>query len=739
MKKSFLALSVVASLAIADGSYTLDKVNVSDTKDRDNLHLEKNYLDNSKSVKNDLIETLSKGGADYNEALKLMPSVSVETLDPYALTLDQNSIRVRGQFGDTFSKLSNTIEGVPFGISVGQGANGYLVDMNNIESVDFFAGASAPNKGLGLGNTAGAIDMKLKSPKDSLGFEFEQSMGTDSFYKTFGRFDSGKINDVFSVFGSSSIASNDKWTGAGEVNRKNLSAMVKIDIAEDTQLSIFGAFNRFDRHEYKGLTYAETKNLKNNYNKDYNKNLTGIAAQDVNYYDFNKQEMDEYFTFVNLTTKLGDSLLSIKPYFFGNDGERMFGNQKNSKVMKMELDQTAYGGVIEINKPLFGGILNAGWWYQKLKTTPPPIAQKMYNINSNGTLSFQSYAMLTDIDYRISNSPFLSYEKKFDKLNVLAGVRYIDFKFPSATGYNTAGLGDVSADTALSLNPTVKNGMYVDEKSTKEFLPSLLLTYDLTDMVELRSSYNKTFSNPWQGGLWSVYNSNTSKFQNNGISLQNLWDSLKLETADNYEIGAKFQSDNLSIASNLYYANIKNKQVTLYDEVVDLSYYQSNAEAESKGIEVESTLTYDSVDLYSSIYYNSYEFKNNIVNASNSSLQVKGNQVPNTPTVGAKLGLIYKISDFRIMPLVKYMTKRYGDIENKEEVSSYATVDLGIDYRKKNFYNSMDIQIALDIQNIFDKKYIGNIKNDLDDSKVDTTTYYQGAPLSAMLSLKLSY
>jgi iron complex outermembrane receptor protein len=740
MKKSLLVLSVAASVAMAE-TYKLEQVSakIDAVSDAKVLYLQKNYIDNSKSINNDVIESLSAGKANYNEGLKLVPSVSVETLDPYALTLDQSSVRVRGQQGDTFSKMSNTINGVPFSISAGQSANGYLVDMNNIDSVDFYSGASAPNMGLGFGNTAGSLNMNLKTPRKNTGFEFEQAIGSDSFYKTFGRFDSGKMNDMFGVFGSGSIAGHDKWTGAGEVKRKNINAMVEIDITENTQLSIFGAFNRFERHDYKGLTYAETKDLKNNYKNDYNKNLTGTPTTDKDYYDFNKQEMDEYFTFVNLTSKIGDTLVSFKPYYFGNEGERTMGMQQGPMgiVSIMDVTQDAYGGVVEINQPLFGGILNAGWWYQRIDTAQPPTSQKMYMIKPDNTLQFMRFGLLTKRDDTISNSPFLSFEKEIDRLHILAGVRYLDFTIPSTTGYDGAVSGDMSSDAAFATNPAVI--MHADSKSESIFLPSLLLTYDLTKSIELRSSYNKTYANTQYGNTWSSYFSNMANFQAAGIPLQQLWDGLKLETADNFEIGAKYENENWYIASNLYYANVKNKEVAFNDTVRSISYYLSNAKAESKGIEVEGAISYNKLDLYTSIYYNKYEFKNNIQNATNSELAVKGNQAPNTPTIGAKLGAVYSISDFRIMPTVKYMGKRYGDVEHKEEVKAYATMDLGVDYRKKNIFNDMNLQVALDIQNIFDKKYIGNIRNGLDDAQENKTKYYQGAPLSAMLSLKLSY
>jgi len=729
-----LALFLPVGTALLAQSAALEPIKVEGKAEAD---IGKTYLENSKAVGNDQIKALSVGGADYNEAVKLLPSVNTEEHDPYALTVDQNTIRVRGQVGDTFSKISNTIEGIPFSVNVGQGGNGYLFDASNIEEVDFYTGAIPPNMGLGLGDTAGALDMKLKKPAQRFGLSLEQSIGTNAYYKTFGRVDSGNVGDLFGMFVSGSAAANDKWRGKGEISRDNLNAMVKADVAPNLTLEVFGAYNRFDRHEYRPLTYEQTLKLERYYDDDYNEKITGTASEDMYYYDFNKQKMNEYFTFVNLGVTLGETVVSIKPYYFGNDGERMFG--KSNAVMKVEYEQDAYGGVVEVLQPLFGGLLNVGWWYQELESMPPPSGMKSYTIGSDGNLTFKAYTMLTEVEKRVSNSPFISYEQSLGAFKYLAGVRYVDFAFPSVTGYVTSGIGDVSADEALDANPAVKEGMHVDASHSCVFLPSLMATYAASGTVDLRASYNRTYANPWQGPLWSIYNSNTKTFQDAGITLQELWDELKLEIADNFEFGAKWHRSEWYTAVNVYYADVKHKQVTVYDPNVGLSYYLSNANAVSKGVEIEGGTAFDTLDLYASAFYNRYEFTENIVNKSDSVLQAKGNQVPDAPELGMKLGAAYRVGDFRIKPIVKYISSRYGDVENKERVDPYAIVDLGIDYTRRNLFGSVGLRASLDVQNLLDKRYISVVKNNLDDTSSGATSYYPGAPRSLVFSVALNY
>lgn len=51
-------------------------------------------------------------------------------------------------------------------------------------------------------------------------------------------------------------------------------------------------------------------------------------------------------------------------------------------------------------------------------------------------------------------------------------------------------------------------------------------------------------STPYMGGkghLWSKFVSNTNAFLSKGITLQNIWDKMKLETSDHYDLGLKIK------------------------------------------------------------------------------------------------------------------------------------------------------------------------------------------------------
>ena len=735
---SLILISLLYSSSFADETKNiqLESIEIKDSLENYFFNLDENSQ--TKTISGDAAAALQgTSSSNYFKSLQLLPSTNVETQDAYALTVDQNMLRVRGQLGDTFSKLSTTIEGVPFGVNVGNGGTGLLIDKENLSSLDFTAGLTPVNKGLGLGTTSGVLDLKIVKPQDKLGGILSVAGGTDHYKKAFLRLDSGKIDDKYALFISTSDMENDKWKGEGEIKRKNLNAMSTVDISDETQIELFGAYNTFDRHEYKPLTYEQTQSLNNNYSNDYNTQLTGNKIKDAMYYDFNKQNFDEYFYYVALNTRAKDLKIRLKPYTFGSEGTRYIGNESNGTVTKMTIDQEAYGVNLDLDYPLAGGKLYGGWWYQEMQSTPPPKMQKVYDILSNGSLKFKSYGMLTDVDDRTSNSPYMGYDKTVNNTYFNIGLRYMMFDFPAITGYNTSNITtDLTYDDAVSASSGVKNGMKVDESESNILLPSLVVEQKLNTNWKVGGGYAKNFANPWQGPLWSVYNSNTAKFQAAGISLQDLWDELKLETSNNFEIFTKYSYENFMLKNTLFYGDYKNKQVTVYDPNLNLSYYKSDSNATSMGAEIEGTYNLNRIaTLFASTYYNEFEFDEDILLATNSYLKAKGNQIPDVAKFGAKLGINIDFDKFSFTPMARYIGKRYGDAENTEKVNDYTVFDLNTKY----IIQKDKVELSLALQNIFDKKYIGIVKNSLDDTRTGATEYYQGAQFSAVFNMTYKF
>lgn len=100
-------------------------------------------------------------------------------------------------------------------------------------------------------------------------------------------------------------------------------------------------------------------------------------------------------------------------------------------------------------------------------------------------------------------------------------------------------------------------------------------------------------------------------------------------------------------------------------------------------------------------------------------------------------GLIFKYKEFEIIPQMRYIGTRYGDAEHNEKISSYSVFDLKLNYIKEKIGMLKSLKVSLELDNIFNKKYVSVI-NAMDDA-VSGTTYYVGAPFTVRGSVSFAF
>lgn len=682
------------------------------------------------------------------KALDLLPSVHSEGNDAFGISVDQNPLRVRGQIGDTFTRLSRTIEGLPLGVNVGQGSMGNLIDLDNLSQLSLTRGAIPADKGFGFGNTAGALEQSLRWGDQQTGVTLQRSDGSEHFDRTSVRLDSGELPSKTKLFSSASLTEAHKWRGDGKGERSNVSVGITQPLPGNTTFSVYGVFNTFRQHAYRPLTYAQTQADEYYRDYDYNSQLvtpvgTATALQNINYYGYNRQRFNEYAIFSLLEFKPTDrSYLTFKPYYAGTEGYRLFGNgttNANAGINRVDITQEQLGFTSEYGITLGSSLIKVGYWYQDAESMPPPTTQKAYTITTNG-LAFKSWGMLNEVDSRIFHEPYLAVTSRFGKATVDAGIKYVRISLPSITSYATTGLSDISHDAAIAASTGPIAGLHADGSTQDVLLPNLGIRYDFDRNNHVRLTYGRNYAEGWLGPLFSTYKNNQAAFTTAGITLQDLWDGVKLEVSDNIDLGARFGTDNWHIAPTFFYGAFNHKQVLVYDSRVNASYYQSNASAESLGAELEVSVTpVPWLSLFGSASYNQFQLSDNLQTKSATTVQSKGKQVADTPEWLGKAGITARWGDFSITPVVRYVGERYGDIENKEWIKASEVVDLTLDYRKHKIWGFDELWASLNFTNLFDKKYISTIKNDQDISEALSTSYYPGAPFTVVGSIGLKF
>ncbi len=667
------------------------------------------------------------------KVIEMSPSINYSAVD--ALGTNENgfhdSIRIRGKKQTGPGNLKS-YDGVPIHGNPGGGKT--IFDLENIDSIDIYKGYIPVDKGLGFSNLVGKVDMNIKRPSHTLGGEVSQSFGSDNYYRTFLRLDTGDIGKA-SAFGSFSETLSDKYKGDGDLERTNGSMGVVFNPTDRFKTELFVTHNRDDHHNYYTLTYAETRDLDKYFDKDYGNDKTNSQ-----YYDYNKQHFEDTALVANLETNLtSDSKISLKPYYFNDQGTYYYASSAN--VVKWDMDHEVFGGILKYEKNISKEInAKLGFWTHSQEPPGPPTNQEKYTVGSNG-LKFAGYAVLADNDNQNFYSPFTELSGQLGNFVYSAGMRYLYFELGALRSYTNG----TNASTSQDYEKAIRNGILdpwasVGEKVFREWLPSAYLGYNVAPNATIYVDYTRTYG--LDVNLFPTYVQQRANFVSRGVTLQELWDKLDLEISDNFDFGVKYKMKDISLNPNAFVSFVKNKQARVYDANYNVTYPYNGADAFAYGFELPvSGPIMKNLDFLLALSYNKYYFTEDLKTGSNSTVAADGNQVPDAPEYMAKGALTYKLFGVELTPSVRYMSKRYGDVLNTEKVDDATIVDFDIAYALKDVFFAKSVEIRLTATNIFDTKYISAI-NTADDALAATTnaaTYQTGAPFGIYGNIKFMF
>lgn len=640
------------------------------------------------------------------------------------------SHRIRGKSN---RNIGETIEGLPLkGIGPGVGL-GTMVDLENIDSIFLTKGAVSADSGFGYGSDNGMVDMRIRQPADQFHGILKQVLGSEHFSRSFVRLDTGNMGDVAKAFVSGSYTDADKWKGEGKSpdGRENYEFGVSGIPGQTVEWELYGIYNEDNKHAYKGLSYAQTQNLSQNKNLDYDTFLTGNSTEDANYYDYNRQHFETYTFFGKVKAALTDnSSVTLKPYYLKDKGYSYSGS--NGKIIDWIVDHDTYGAVLEYSHNIRNGELKAGFWYQDDEAPGPPTSRK--NRSTDG-LKFLGWERLVKVTDHKFSSPFVTAEKTFGTITLNAGLRYLWWEKPDLTSYKTTGLPDVSYSEALAMGPDVL--LRLKGETLELLLPCIGATHQLSDTTVLRASYGKNYDT-----IGYSLGSQIISFKNKGLTdqqIQGLWDDLQPEMSDNFDLGFTYTRGNGFIAPTLFYSLVKHTCGSFYDPDLNFSYYQNIAEARSYGLEVAMGYTFTSnLDAGLSLTFNQYEFTSDFKAAGGSIIRSKGHQIPDVPQFMANLSTNWRITGFVFTPTVRYLGKRYSDVENQYSVDSHFLVDLNLS-RKFKLSQKRNITLGVSVINLMDEEYISIISAADTSVGRDTPTYHVGAPRTILASIQLDF
>lgn len=717
-----IIILAVSSCTLDAAEYVLPEVNIEGKqpadKTTDTVIGTKNVTTSSDIQLFDSAELISP-----YKAISREPGVDIRFNDPFGMDITH---KIRGK---SDRNIGETLEGLPLkGIGPGGGLSS-MMDIENIESITVEKGAVKADSGFGYGSDNGMVDMHMKAPSNELGVALKQSFGSDDFRKTYMRVDSGEVSDSAKFFFSASTSDADKWKGEGKgLDRQNLEFGAASTSDQAVQWELYGIYNDQQSHNYKGLTYEQSKNLSLYKKLDYDTThpLSG------SYYDYNRLDYETYAIFGKVEIPLSnDDALSFRPYFLNDKGTSWSSN--TSGITQWLVDHDTYGMILEYANKIEDGKIKVGYWFQEDEPPGPPTTQKLRYL---GTNAFNKWSRLVDPeDNSLFHAPYIAVEKAFDNTIVEAGVKYLWWSTPTLTAYNTAGIGDVSADEALS---KATNKLFTLNSETYGiFLPNIGATHYLDDHSYLRANYGRNYNTPQYGlggSILTIYNSTHNK-----ALVQQMWSDLQPEESDNFDVGYGYATGAWKIDTTLFFSSVKNVAGNFYDPDINLVYSQNIAKARSFGAELASSYhLLENLDLTMALTYNQYEFTEDVQTTASKIIRSKGKQIPDVPKWFGNVSAVYDLYGYKLSPVLRYLGKRYAEIENNYSVDPYWLLDFSIN-KEYALGGKNKLELSLSAINLLNKEYISTISTEDTSDSTSNATYIVGAPRSIFFSIGYKY
>ncbi|HKK69172.1 MAG TPA: TonB-dependent receptor, partial [Bacteroidales bacterium] len=212
----------------------------------------------------------------------------------------------------------------------------------------------------------------------------------------------------------------------------------------------------------------------------------------------------------------------------------------------------------------------------------------------------------------------------------------------------------------------------------------------------------------------------------------------KMETSDNIDLGFRYSQDMVSLSASLFWAKHYDVLVSSYNPTVQLDYFQNAGQLSAYGTDAELYIKpakQITVFLNPAWTYMSYDKD---LKRGGQTIDIKGNQAPATPEFSLKSGITWSSGQLNSSLFIKHTGSRYGDATNTEKLDAYTISNFNADYTFNNFLYFRNMEISLNVNNIFNKKYVGAIDVS-DDTNSGSASYFPGAPRTIAAGLTILF
>jgi len=633
--------SLLSLLLLTNSLYGVElaPINVSANK------IEVSVLDNAQTIDN--INT---------DKIKLTNTSNIKELSSLVSNSNISGIGNRNDTTITMRGISNYVtyessvaiyvDDVPMPFSYAFG----LLDMYNVESIEVLKGGQGTL--FGKSSESGLINIYTKAPSDN--FEGEISAGygsynSKSFYaRVSGNTGIKNLNYGFSVTQNSSDGyTHNVMTGNNFDYKDFTSFSAKLNYKPSDTLDITLSYVKSDTDD--GGAPFTTNSIENPFNID------GEAIDD--------------------SLKIQSDALSLRVKY--QEDKTSFSSMTSlSKYSQKKSDYIGILGGVDLDTDIdIQEFVQAFKYKRNFENADLTIGafysdKTIFDYQENITLltlypiPISSLNTLEVPDENIAL--FTQYRYYFNEnYSLMAGLRYQQTERIFDRVFNDFGAKTVFAN---------------DTSTDSEILPTLSFSYYADDGSHSYFTYSK-------GYRFGGYSYRSAK----------LLDPFEAESTDSFELGyKKVWKEGLHFNSVLFYNALNNHRINIFTDTLG-SIVLNADKAYSYGLELDINYKTDNFLFYSTWGWTEAKYQE----FKTGGYTYRGNTLIEVPKITASLGLHYDINaNFYVNSSLRYMSKRYYNIENTAKADAYMSTNASVGYRYEDWL------VEAYASNIFDIEYV---------------------------------
>lgn len=643
--------------------------------------------------------------ANYAQMIVSIPGVLSITDDVTGLNDANYQIR-----GFTNDEIGVTVNGAPINDSgnyrVFPTEYGDTENYNDITVLQGYPDVDQPVAGAAGGTIAWAtID-----PSHKPGVDLTFSEGSYSYQREFIRLQTGDVGPVRSWV-SFSHNSVDLWRGDGNANVQKVDGKSIWTIDDANSVSASLQYNHELKYGYFTLSKAQA-----NANYFQNYDLTLLSPTDTNYWRLHTNPFDSLLVSLDGEFHLTSALrLSVIPYFqYGaggggggttfteststaNFGKYSFTNQDvdnngtiNGKALVYDLSQsnTWRPGIIAKLIQQIGrdDSLEVGFWLdqprqEQRERFDPTVQGSPVDIWQSNDANLIRYSPNGGPQYLFNEYTQTSLRRGFlqdtwtptNQLTLTGGVAYtsvvrkgFDYEFYGAT-----------AGSSFQR----QFGGAADQSFNK-WTPTAGIKYQLNEANQFYLGYGRTFRAPINGSVLQnaavllYYEANPGEISFSHITPAQLASiaNNKPETSDTVDLGWRYYAGRVSASIDAYGSNLKNKQLSGFDNATDQTVFLSVPELHQRGVDAEASVKIlDPLTLYGSYAYTKSTFAANLDAVGDGVYPVNGKSFLDTPKNTAYIRLNYDQGPLWASLDMQYRGSFWADWLNTEQAGGFTT------------------------------------------------------------------